>query len=355
MKDFDLLKRLTETPGIPGREERVRQLIRDEAQGLFDGFEVDAMGNLICHRGGAGRLPKPAGSRRAAKAGKRIMLACHIDEIGFYVKHIDDKGFLRVNPAGGFDTRNLHARAVLVQGTRDLVGVLNPTGRPVHLASEEERKKVYKIGEFFIDLGLPVEQVKRLVRVGDPVTLLAQTRQVGKSIVGKAMDNRVASFVALEAMRKVARKGTANEILYVATVQEEVGCRGAGPAAFGIEPDVAVALDVTLACDTPGVPEDEAVCRFGKGVAIKIMDRDSISDRALVDEFIELATKHKIPHQLEILPLGGTDAATMQRSRRGHKTITLSVPCRYVHTVTEMVHQDDLTSAIDLLAAYLAK
>lgn len=350
MKDFELLKTLTETPGIPGREERVRQVIRSRSEDLFDTFEVDPMGNLICRR----RPDKPAGGRRPAKASKRIMLACHIDEIGFYVKHIDDKGFVRLNAAGGFDTRNLHARKVLIQGTRDLVGILNPTGRPVHLASDEEKKKIYKVGEFFVDLGLPTEQVKRIVRVGDPVTLLAITEQVGKTIVGKAMDNRVATFVALGALRKAASKGIPNEIVYVATVQEEVGCRGAGPAAFGIEPDVAIALDVTLACDTPGIPDDEAVCRFGKGVAIKIMDRDSISDRGLVDEFIDLATRRKIPHQLEILPLGGTDAATMQRSRRGHKAITLSVPCRYVHTVTEAVHQDDVANAIDLLAAYLA-
>jgi tetrahedral aminopeptidase len=138
-------------------------------------------------------------------------------------------------------------------------------------------------------------------------------------------------------------------------VQEEVGCRGAGPATFGIEPDVAIAIDSTLACDTPGIPEDEAVCHFGQGVAIKIMDHMSISDRQLVDEFVDLAKARKIRHQLEVLPLGGTDASSMQRSGRGHKTITLSIPCRYVHTVTETVHTDDVTSAIDLLAAYLAK
>jgi tetrahedral aminopeptidase len=339
--NLDLLKRLTETPGIPGREERVRELIRREAKGLFDQTDVDAMGNLICRR-------------RGSKGGRRIMLACHIDEIGFYVKHIDDKGFLRLNAAGGFDTRNLHARKVLIQGLHDVTGVLNPTGRPVHLATDEEKKKVYKVSEFYVDTGLPAEQVKRVVRVGDPVTLIMTTEQVGKTVVGKAMDNRVASFVALGALKKAAKK-TPHEIVYVATVQEEVGCRGAGPAAFGIEPDVAIALDVTLACDTPGVPEDEAVCRLGAGAAIKIMDRDSISDRGLVDEFITLATAQKIPYQLEILPLGGTDAGTMQRSRRGHKAITLSVPCRNVHTVTEMVHEDDLTSAIDLLAAYLVK
>lgn len=354
MKDFDLLKRLTETPGIAGREERIRQLIKDETQGLFDEVATDAMGNLICRRAGkvaAGKKGAAAGN----KGGKKIMLACHIDEIGFYIKHIDDKGFVRLNAAGGFDTRNLHARKVLVQGERDLVGILNPSGKPIHLASDEEKKKIYKVGELFVDLGLSGPEVKKLVRIGDPVTLLATTELVGKTAVGKAMDDRIASFVAISALRQVAQKGSPNEIYYVATVQEEVGCRGAGPAAFGIEPEIAIAIDCTLACDTPGVGEDEAVCRFGGGAAIKIMDNMSISSRHLVDEFIALAKARKIKHHLEVLPLGGTDASAMQRSGRGHQAITISIPCRYVHTVTEMVHVDDVTAAINLLAAYLVK
>ncbi|NLF31084.1 MAG: M42 family metallopeptidase [Planctomycetes bacterium] len=346
MKDFDLLKKLTETPGVPGREERIRELIRAESQDLFDEFRTDAIGNLIAVR-------RPTRAGRGSAKPRRIMIACHIDEIGFYVKHIDEKGFLRLNPAGGFDTRNLFARKVLVQGRRDVIGVLNPAGRPIHIATDEEKKKVYKVGEFFVDLHLPPAQVTRLVRVGDPVTLIQTTEPVGKAIVGKCMDNRVATFVALGALRKIAKSGSPHEICYVGTVQEEVGLRGAGPATFGIEPDIAIAIDVTLACDTPGVPPEEAVCTFGGGAAIKVMDHASISDRELVDEFLALAEAKKIKHQLEILPLGGTDAAAMQRAMRGHRTITLSVPCRYVHTVTESVHTEDVKATIDLLAAYL--
>lgn len=345
---MELLKRLTETPGVSGREERVRELIRREAAELFDDIRTDAMGNLICRR-------KPRGG---AKGGRRVLVACHIDEIGFYVRHIDDKGFLRLNPVGGFDTRNLHARRVLVQGSggKDLVGLMNPTGRPVHVAKDEEKKKVYDANEFYVDLLLPPEQVNKLVRVGDPVTLCQTAEQVGQGITGKAMDNRVASYVALEAVRKLARaKSCPNEIVYVATVQEEVGCRGAGPAAYGIEPDVAVAVDVTLACDTPGISAEDHVCRFGGGAAIKIMDGNSISDRALVDEWIALAKTGKIKHQLEVLTRGGTDAGPVQRTRAGYRTIGLSVPCRYVHTVTETVHADDLKAAVNLLAAFLAK
>ncbi len=345
MNDFELLKKLTETPGVPGREERIREVIRAAGEDLFDEIRTDAIGNLIAIR-------KPTKTGRGGTS-RRIMIACHIDEIGFYVKHIDDKGFLRLNAAGGFDTRNLFARKVLVQGRRDLVGVLNPAGRPIHIATDEEKKKVYKVGEFFVDLHLPAAQVKRVIRVGDPVTLIQTTETIGKAVVGKCMDNRAATFVALSALRKVAKSGSPHEICYVGTVQEEVGLRGAGPATFGIEPDIAIAIDTTLACDTPGVPDDEAVCTFGGGAAIKVMDSASISDRDLVDEFVALAEAKKIKHQLEILPLGGTDAAAMQRSMRGHRTLTLSLPCRYIHTVTESIHTEDVKAMIALLAAYL--
>ncbi len=347
-QQLKLLKALTEVPGIPGREERVRELIQRETKGLFDKTHTDAMGNLICTR-------KPTATRTSRTKPKKIMLACHMDEIGFYVKYIDDKGFIRLNAAGGFDTRNLFARRVLIQGKKDVVGLLNPAGRPVHIATADEKKKVYKVGEFFVDTLLPVEKVKQLVRIGDPVTLQQTTEVHGQSVTGKAMDDRVASYVAISAIRKVAKAACRNEIHYVATVQEEVGCRGAGPATYGIDPDVVVALDVTLCCDTPGVPAEEAVCQLGEGAAIKVMDSGSISSRDLVDEFVELAKRKKIKHQMEILPLGGTDASPAQRTRVGYKTITLSVPCRYVHTVTETVHTGDLTAAIDLLAAYLAR
>jgi len=342
---MDFLKELTETPGVPGREERVRELIIERTRDLFDDHRVDGMGNLICRR-------KPGRKPAAGRQARRVMLACHIDEIGFYVKFIDKEGRLRLNPAGGFDTRNLFARRVLVQGRRDLLGVLNPAGRPIHLLTEEDRRKVYKVGEFFVDLFRARSEVSKLVRIGDPVTLIQPLEVIGQVATGKALDNRVASWVAINALRKVGGR-SACEIFFVATVQEEVGCRGAGPGAFGIEPDVGIALDTTLACDTPGVAEDEAVTRLGQGVAIKVMDAASISHRELVDEFVNLAEKKKIKHQLEVLPLGGTDAATVQRAGAGRRTITLSVPTRYIHTVTEAVHRADLKAAVNLLAAWL--
>jgi endoglucanase len=339
--NLPLLKALSEAAGVPGREERVREILRREGEGLFNELSVDPMGNLI-------------GIKRAAsKTAKRVLLACHIDEIGFYVRHIEDKGYLRLQNAGGFDTKNLQARRVLVQASsgEDLIGLMNPGGRPIHIAKEEDKKKIPEISEFFVDLCLPAEEVKKKVRIGDPVTLVHSFDAIGQCVSGKCLDNRVAGFVAIEAIRKA--KNPKYEIVFAATVQEEVGCRGAGPAAYTHEPDIAIAIDTTLCCDTPGIPEDERVTAQGAGAALTIMDSMTISDRSLIDDFEKVARQKEIPFQLSILPRGGTDAGPMQRSRGGFRTMTLSVPTRYIHTVTECIHQRDLQSAIDLLAAWL--
>ncbi len=339
--NLELLKHLSEAPGVPGREERVRELLLPHCNKAFDKVNVDAMGNLLARK------------KAKTKKGPKVLIACHIDEIGFYVKHIDDKGFIRLNKAGGFDTRNLFARRVKIQATSgdDLIGLLNPAGRPIHIARDEDKKKVYEVGEFIVDLCLPADVVKAKVRIGDPVTLVQSFDEIGDCVTGKCLDNRVAAWVVLEAVRKV--RNLKYELILAATVQEEVGCRGAGPAAFEVEPDIAIALDTTLCCDTPGIPEDERVTQQGKGVAIKIMDSGSISNRGLVDEFINVAQMRTIPYQLSVLPLGGTDAAPMQRTRSGIRAMTLAIPTRNIHTATESIHKRDLQAAIDLLAAWL--
>ena len=193
------------------------------------------------------------------------------------------------------------------------------------------------------------------MRIGDPVTLVQTFSEIGECVTGKCLDNRVAAFVAIEAVRKLAasNKEPRFDVILAATVQEEVGCRGAGPACFTAEPDIAIAIDTTLCVDTPGVPEDERVTKQGDGAALTIADSLTISDRGLIDEFEAVATKREIPFQLSILPRGGTDAGPMQRSRGGFRTMTLSVPTRYIHTVTECIHKRDLQAAIDLLAAWL--
>jgi len=351
--NIDLLKRLCETPGIPGREERVRALIEKEVAGLFDEVRSDALGNLICRR-----APRP-GKGNAGGGGERptrVMLLCHMDEIGFYVKGVDDQGFIRLNAAGGFDTRNLFSRRVLVCTSEgDLKGVMNPGGRPVHIASEEDKKKVPEVKEFFIDVGLPAEEVKKRVKIGDYVVMDEPFLDLGEKVVSKALDNRVACWLGIEAVRALEKSGEGHACeLYVAfTTQEEVGLRGARTSAFGVDPDIGVGIDVTLSCDTPGVPSDEAVTVQGKGFGLHVMDSSFISDYRLINEFEAIAQQKEIPCQRTILPRGGQDGAAAQLATRGCRAVGITVGTRYIHTVTEMVHKGDLAAARDVLAAWV--
>ena len=335
---MELLKQLSEIGGVPGREERVRELLQGELEGVVDALHTDAMGNLIAHKKGEG---------------KRVMLSAHMDEIGFYVKFVDDKGFLRVQNVGGFDTRNLFARPVTVHAKEgDVVGVMNPATKPVHIASAEERKKVPEMREFMIDLGMDAEEVKKRVRVGDPVTLIQEFRDLGEVVTGKALDDRVNCWILAQVLKRL--ESPAYDVYAVFSVQEEVGLRGATTGAFGVEPEIGIALDTTLAVDTPGMSDDQRITELGAGTALKVMDSASISTRWLLDEFVEVAEKNNIPYQFEILPLGGTDAGAIQRSRAGVPTLTISTPSRYVHTVTEMVSKSDVNAAIDLLTHFLS-
>jgi putative aminopeptidase FrvX len=332
------MKRLCETPGIPSREDRVREVVISELRPLVDEVRVDVFGNVVGRKKGSG--------------GPRVMIAAHMDEIGFLVKHIDDNGFLRLHPVGGFDPRVLVAQRVIVHGTKgdELRGVVQPAAKPIHLLDPSEIKPV-KLEDLFVDVGLPAEKVKEAVEIGDMVTLDRTVEEAGDCVIGKALDDRAGVYIMIEALR--AMKGGTAEILAVATTQEEVGLRGARTSAYELEPEIAVALDVTLAGDIPGMPTEQAVSRLGKGAAIKLMDSSHISHPKLVRHFRDLAERHQIPYQLELLPRGGTDAGAMQQSRAGVPAITLSLPTRYVHTVNEMAHRDDLDACVSLLARFL--
>jgi len=349
---MELLEKLTTTAAVPGREHRVRELIREEAdsRNLFDEMRVDTLGSLV-----GIRKPRPK-SGNAPDKPLRVMLAAHMDQIGFLVQHVDDKGFLRINPVGGFDPRNLFARQCTVcpdikDPSKDLPGVLNAAGKPIHVATEEDKKKVPELHEFVVDLGMPGDEVKERVKVGDMVVLHAPLRQVGNTVVSQCLDNRIASWILIRALKQLEHHDC--EILAVFTVQEEVGLRGAGTAAFGLEPDVGIAVDTTLCIDTPGVAEEQRVTEQGKGAALNVMDSSAIADIDLLEQFEQLAQQKEIAHQRSILARGGTDSGTMQRSRAGLRTFTLACPTRYIHTVTEMIHQDDMHACRDLLAAYL--
>jgi endoglucanase len=358
--NIELLQRLCETPGIAGREERVRSLIATEVESLFDSVVTDTLGSLICRRAPRPAVPAKKGKkqRQEDESPLRVMLMCHMDEIGFYVRHIDDDGFLWLDPAGGFDTRNLFSRRVLVcTGSGDLVGVMNPGGRPIHISRPEERKKVPEVKEFFIDIGaVDGEAARRLVRIGDYVVLHEPFVQIGSKVVSKALDNRIACWLGIEAIRQLdsQQRGHACEIVVAFTTQEEVGLRGARTCAFQVRPDVGLGLDVTLACDTPGVPSNEAVTRQGKGFGLHIKDSSFIADYRLVDQIEALALEHRIPYQRTILAAGGQDGAAAQQSAAGARAVGIVVGTRYIHTVTEMIDLQDLEAARDIIAIYLA-
>ncbi len=339
----DLLKQLCETPGVPGHEERVRALVTEEIKGLFDDVTTDPMGSLLCRR-------------NAAKAGApKIMLLCHMDEIGFLVSHVSKDGFLYLQPVGGFDPRNLFSRRVLVcTENGDYKGVMNPAGKPVHISSPEDRKKIPAPNEFFVDLGLG-EKARDLVQVGDYVVMDEPFLELGNKVVSKALDNRVAVWLGIEAMRKLGKKGKGAEIHVAFTCQEEVGLRGARTAAYAIKPDIGLGIDVTLSCDTPGVKENDVTTTQGKGVGIHVRDSSFIADKKLVAEVEAVAKKANIPYQRTILGAGGQDGAAAQQAAAGARAIGIVVGTRYVHTVTEMVDKDDLQAALDLIVAYLSE
>lgn len=351
----DLLKRLCETPGIPGREERVRELIEAEIAGMFDEIRADAMGNLICLKKASAKGKKDK-KRAEGDRPTRVLMLCHMDEIGFYVKGVDDNGFIRLNAAGGFDTRNLFSRRVLVcTDSGDINGVMNPGGRPVHIASEEDKKKVPEVKEFFVDTGMKADKVKKSVKIGDYVVMNEPAMQMGDKFVSKALDNRVACWLGIETVRAMiqSREDVSCDVYVVFTVQEEVGLRGAHTASFGVEPDIAIGIDVTLSCDTPGVPVDEAVTSHGKGFGLHVMDSSFISDYRLINDLEKVAIKNKIPCQRTILARGGQDGAAGQQARSGARAVGVTVGTRYIHTVTEMIDLGDLAAARDALAAWI--
>ena len=339
---MELLRQLVEMSGISGREDRVRKLIVLQLTPLVDEIRVDQMGNVIAFKKGTGRAP--------ASGRKKLMLAAHMDEIGFVVSYIDDKGFLRIQPLGGFDPRTLMAQRVTVIGKKDLPGVIG--SKPVHILTEEEKKKHLEIKDYFIDLGLPKEKVVELVSVGDPVTMHRKMEEIGDSVTCKTMDDRVGVYCMIEAVRK-AKKCPA-DLYVVASSQEEVGLRGATAAASGIEPDVGIAVDVTLANDVPGAGGPDEISQLGGGTSLGLLNGSHISNPKLVARFLELAEKKKIPFQKDVLPRGGTDAGGIQKAKGGPAVLTISIPCRYVHTTVEMVSKADVQATIDLLAAYIA-
>ncbi len=334
--DIELLKTICETPGAPGFEKRIRDFVINTITPLVDEFSVDNMGNLVA-------------VKRAVKgqvSEKKVMVAAHLDEIGFIVTHIDDQGFLRFHTLGGFDPKTLTAQRVIVHGKKDLVGVMG--SKPIHVMSVEERATLPKTTDFFIDLGMSKKEVEEIVSVGDAVTRQRELIEMGNCVNCKSIDNRISVYILIEVLKGI--HFFPYDFYAVFTVQEEMGARGAVLASHSVNPDFAIALDTTIAYDVPGAKPQEMITQLGKGAAIKLIDSSVISDRRLVAYLKQTATENNITWQTEILTGGNTDAGPMQRSGKlGAIAGAISIPTRHIHQVIEMADKGDIIAVIDLL------
>lgn len=338
--NIDLLAKICKTPGAPGFEQRVRELVLNELKGLVDELEVDNMGNVYAIKKG--------------KSEKRVMIGAHMDEIGFMVTHIDDKGFIRFHTLGGFDPKTLTAQRVIIHGKEDIVGVM--ASKPIHVMTADERNKVAKISDYFIDTGLTPDEVKELVKIGDPITREREFIEMGQCVNSKSLDNRLAVFILIEMFKNLKGKEVPYDIYGVFTVQEEVGIRGANVSSLKINPDFGFGLDTTIAFDLPGAAAHEMITKLGEGTAIKIMDASTICDYRMVEYMKQTADRHSIKWQPEILTAGGTDTAGIQRMTQGGSIAgAVSIPTRHLHQVIEMANKSDIQASIDLLTACVSE
>lgn len=332
--DIPLLSQLCELPGAPGFEKQVRDFVLDQIKPHIDSVSVDAMGNVL------------AVKKSKSPNAKKVMLAAHMDEIGFIATHIDENGFVRFHTLGGFDPKTLTAQRVIIHGKEDIIGVMG--SKPIHVMKPEERTKQVKIEDYFIDTGRSAAEVMELVSIGDPITRERQLIEMGDCINCKSLDNRISVYVLIEVLRQLEDPDV--DVYAVFTVQEEVGIRGAQVAAHQINPDFGIGIDTTIAFDLPGAQPHEKVTELGKGAAIKIMDASTICDPRIVSYFKQVATDQNITWQPEVLTAGGTDTAGVQRTgKNGSIAGAISIPTRHLHQVIEMVHKSDVIAAVQLI------
>ena len=326
-----LLQQLTETFGPSGYEDNVRAMVCAEVESLADEIRVDALGSLIARK-------KPSKSNGGTK---KIMIAAHMDEIGLIVSHVDEKGFVRFSPIGGVNRR-------YVPGGR--VRFLNGTPGVIGFDRLDNLNEVPTLDKVFIDVGARNKK-DCPVKIGDVAAFDRPFMEMGNRLVAKSMDDRVGVLVAIETLRALKDKSTPHDLYFVFTAQEEVGVRGAGASAYGIDPDVGIAVDVTPTGDTPNALKMEMA--LGNGPCVKFQDVGSISDPRVVQWMIATAEKSKIPYQREVLLVGGTDARAIQSVRAGVPVGCISIPVRYVHSPSEMVDYDDVQNTVRLLTAVL--
>jgi len=343
---FELLKKLSDLVATSGRENSVRGVVADYLKNYADKVWIDSLGNVIAYKKGSG----------SGKA--KLMLAAHMDEIGLFVSHIDEKGFIRVLPIGGVTERALVYQRVLIR-TRDGRIVRGVIGlKPPHVAKPEEARQVPELRELFVDVGAKSrEEVEKHlgISIGDIAVFDRELVLLNfDRVTGKALDDRVGLATVVKAFELLEKPEV--DIYAVATVQEEVGLKGARVAAYTISPTAAIAVDVTIASDVPGVSEHEWFTQLGKGPAIKIADGRAaggiIVHRELIDKLIEVTTKLGIPCQIEVAAGGTTDASIIQLNKEGVPAGVISIPARYIHSPVEVVDLNDVVNAVKLLKGF---
>jgi putative aminopeptidase FrvX len=338
----ELLRKLSNAHGVSGSEGSVYSVIRKELKGHVDEIREDPLGNLI-----------------AVKKGNKfkVMLAAHMDEIGLMVKYIDEKGFIRFVALGGWYGPTLYNQRVVLHTVGGPVfGVIG--GKPPHMMDEEERKKVIKIDDMFIDVGATNrDEIEHLgIEVGTPITIDREFRELANSrVTGKAFDNRAGVAMLIKTLQTMKSPLT---VFGVFTVQEEVGLKGARTSAYTIEPDIAIATDVTIPGDHPGIEMKDAAVEMGKGPVITIVDssgRGLIADRRVVKWLKDAADAHGITVQMEVGTGGTTDATAIHLTKGGIPSTTISPPTRYIHSPVEVLDLQDIEAGVKLLVAALKK
>jgi endoglucanase len=325
----ELIRKLTQTYGPSGVEECIRSAIRAEVESLADEVRIDPLGSLVVRKAGG-------------EGGKRIALAAHMDEIGVMVSYVNEKGFVRFTQIGAVRPLNcVGGRVVFADGT---LGVIYVEGKG------RDANKVPKFEELYIDVGA-TSRDDCPVRVGDAATFVRPFGVQATRLIAKAMDDRIGCAILIETLRRL--KQSPHDLYFVFSVQEEVGLIGARTSAYGIDPDMAIAVDVTMTGDTPEAKP--MAVGLGKGPAIKVQDRGMIAHPEVRDLLVRCAEEAGIPYQLEVLEGGTTDAAAMQLVHAGVPSGCVSVPCRYVHTPSEMVDEGDVEGGVRLLVEVLQK
>ena len=341
MDSYALLEKLCNIPGIPGFEDEVREAIADIVKPYVDDLRVDTLGNLVATRRG--------------KTGFKLMLDAHMDEIGFMVQHIDGDGFIRFAPIGGWDARLLpsHAMTIITRERKRIEGAIGT--RPPHILKPADREKVIQIEELFLDVGATSKQevLDWGVRVGDPIVISYPFRRIGRdTAMGKALDDRAGCAVIIKTLEALQGQEIDATIVAAFVIAEERGLIGARTASFHIEPDMAIALEGTVAADYPGVSPQGQPSGQGKGPAITVADNGFIVPRKMVMALERAAEQAGIPYQTKVPTYGGTDAGAIHQSRGGVLAGVISVPCRYIHSPFSTCRLSDFDNTWKLLAAF---